>query len=274
MQKPKKTEQQNSHDPLDYYTRAVNKYKLLSKEEEYAMACAIRDGDSSLEKDFINSNLRLVLKVAIHYKKRGLSFSDIIEEGNMGLMHAVKRFDPDRGFRFATYAVWWVRQAIERALMSQTRTIRLPVHVVKKLSRCVRLGEKAAQHANSNNISDVVMAEESDTAVDVVRTLMSYKHNTVSLENKSYSDSEHELIDFIASDDCPEENVSQLYLKKHIDKCMSGLSAVEMSVLSAKYGLQDKEELSLNEIASMFKLTRDQVRRVLYNALLKMRRTI
>lgn len=271
LENPKKI---TSHDPVDYYTRAVNRYKLLTKEEEYEMACAIRAGDTVAETKFINANLRLVLKVASHYRRRGLAFSDVIEEGNIGLMHAVKRFEPDKGFRFATYAVWWVRQSIERALMSQTRTIRLPVHVVKRMSRCMRLGEKAAHLANQANATDAVMAEESNVSVEDIRFLMSHRHNTVSLEHRSYMDSDREIIDFIADVDSPETNVSNLDLKKHLDQCMAELSAIEISVLSARFGLGAYEESSLNKIAELFGVTRDQVRRILHHGLTKMKRSL
>lgn len=259
------------HDIVDYYTRAVNRYPLLTKEEEYEMACAIRNGDVSKERLFIQSNLRLVLKIASHYRHRGLAFCDLIEEGNMGLMHAVKRFDPDKGFRFATYAVWWVRQSIERALMSQTRTIRLPIHVVKRLSRCVRLGEKAAHMASQKQVSDVQMAQEANVSVGDVRFLMSHRHNTVSLEHKSYGDSEKELMDFVSDTDSPEENVSKTDLRAYLAACMGRLSEMELSILSARFGFEDEEELSFTRIAEKFSLSRDQVRRMLQQALLKIR---
>ena len=264
----------NSHDPVDYYTRAVNRYQLLTKEEEYTMACAVRAGDAAIEKQFINANLRLVLKVASHYRRRGLAFSDVIEEGNIGLMHAVKRYDPEKGFRFATYAVWWVRQSIERALMSQTRTIRLPVHVVKRLSRCMRLGERAAHLSNQANATDALMAEQAQFSVEDVRFLMSHRHNTVSLEHRTYMDSDREIIDFIADNDSPENNVSNMDLKNHLKNCMNSLSEIEIGVLSARFGLGAYEESSLNKIAELFQVTRDQVRRILQHGLIKMRRTL
>lgn len=263
-----------SHDPVDYYTKAVSRYKLLTKEEEIEMAVAIQKGDVEAENKFINANLRLVLKVASHYRRRGLAFSDLIMEGNIGLMHAVKRYDPDKGFRFATYAVWWVRQAIERALMSQTRTIRLPVHIVKRLSRCMRLGEKAAHLSHTSNASDEVMAKEANVTVDDVRFLMSHRHNTVSLEHRTNNDSDREIIDFISDVDCPEKNVATLDLKEHLSQCMSVLSDLEISVLSARFGLGKHEESSLNKIAELCGITRDQVRRVLQHALTKMKRSI
>lgn len=270
----KSQENGSGHDPVDYYTKAVSRYKLLTKEQEYEMTCAIRQGDTGVEEQFINANLRLVLKVASHYRRRGLAFSDIIAEGNMGLMHAVKRFDPDKGFRFATYAVWWVRQSIERALMSQTRTIRLPVHVVKRLSRCMRLGEKAAHMQNQSNASDEVIAKEAQVSVDDVRFLMSHRHNTVSLELRTYVDSDREIIDFIADTDSPEKNVSKIDFDSHLANRMGELSDMEVSVLSARFGLNGYDESSLNKIAEMFGITRDQVRRILQLALTKMRRSL
>ena len=231
------------HDPVEYYTRAVNKYPLLKKEEETELAYAIASGDKMAEEKFIRANLRLVLKVASNYRKRGLAFSDIIEEGNIGLMHAVKRYDPSKGFRFATYAVWWIRQAIERALMTQTRTIRLPVHVVKQLSKCVRDGEKAAHAALKSNISDTRVASESSLSLENIRSLLSLRHNTISLESRTSSDSERDFNDFIVDDNNPEMNVAELDLERHLDKVMQALKPEEIIIIKLEIKISLKSYL-------------------------------
>lgn len=252
------------HDPVEYYTRAVQKYPLLSKEQEYRLACAIKEGDAPSERLFIQSNLRLVLKVATHYRRRGLAFSDLIEEGNIGLMHAVKRFDPDRGFRFATYAVWWIRQAIERALMMQTRTIRLPVHVVKEISRVSRQKESQEQHIRDNPEASLE-SEESDLVH--FRNMMMHRQNTLSLEQSLHRDSESGLMDSLAGSDDPERNVSGLDLQRTLGEALACIPAKEAKVVAAYFGLHEGIEVSMSKIAEQMKISRDQARRFLQQGL-------
>lgn len=264
----------NDYDPVEYYTRAVAKYSLLSKQEEYDLALQVCQGDKVAEEKFIRANLRLVLKIASVYRNRGLAFSDVIEEGNMGLMHAVKRFDPSKGFRFATYGVWWIRQAIERALMTQTRTIRLPVHIVKQLSKCMRNSEKAARSAHRSTVSDEAIAEDVNMSLKDVRFLMSHRHNTISLENRLSPGSEKDLHDFIKHEDNPEHNVATLDLERQLESCMEHLKPIDVAIIKARFGLGQDEQQSLNKIADDNKITRDQVRRVLNNALKHMKQLL
>ncbi|MCL7462075.1 RNA polymerase sigma factor RpoS [Pseudomonas sp. NW5] len=262
-------------DPTQLYLNEIGFSPLLSAEEEVHFARLARKGDAAGRRRMIESNLRLVVRIARRYHNRGLSLLDLIEEGNLGLIRAVEKFDPERGFRFSTYATWWIRQTIERALMSQTRTIRLPIHVVKEVNVCLRAGRELSQKlSHEPSIEEVARLLEKPVA-EVSRTLR-LNERIISTDAHIGQDSEHTLLDIVA-DEQPNDPCDLLQdadLQESIDQWLSQLSERQCAVVIRRFGLRGHECGTLEEVGRDIGLTRERVRQIQVEALRRLREII
>ncbi len=262
---------ERSLDATQRYLSEVGFAGLLSAEEEVALARRVRHGDEAARLHMIESNLRLVVKIARRYLNRGLPLLDLVEEGNLGLMRAVEKFDPERGFRFSTYATWWIRQSIERALMIQTRTIRLPVQVVKELNNCLRaaheLNRKLAHEPGNEEIADLLGKPLAE-----VSRIMSLRERVSSLDSSRSADSEQTLHDVLAdpqSDPCLLLQRSEL--EGSIEDWLASLPERSRQVVIRRFGLHDHEAQTLEEVGQLLGLTRERVRQLQVEALRSLR---
>lgn len=264
-----------TRDPTHIYLRELGFKPLLTATEELRIARDVKKGVKSARIKMIESNLRLVVKIARHYCHRGLAFLDLIEEGNLGLMTAVEKFDPERGFRFSTYATWWIRQTIERAIMNQSRTVRLPIHVIKELNIYLRAGKKLSTQLDHKATPEEI-AEMIDKPVEEIREILFLAPDTISIDTPVVQDSQKTLNDVI-----PDENnidpmhlVQQEDLEAHITQWLHLLSERERQVIIRRFGLQGYDRGTLEEVGVAVGLTRERVRQLQIEGLKKLRHIV
>jgi RNA polymerase nonessential primary-like sigma factor len=260
-------------DATQIYLSQIGYSSLLSAEEEVFYSRKSLQGDESARKRMIESNLRLVVKIARRYINRGLALLDLIEEGNLGLIRAVEKFDPERGFRFSTYATWWIRQTIERAIMNQTRTIRLPIHVVKELNVYLRAARELAQTLD-HEPSPEEIADLLDRPIDDVKKMLGLNECIVtSVEDPLGSDSEKTIFDTLADDNSsdPAQLLQDENLRASIDEWLSQLTDKQREVVVRRFGLHGHETATLEEVGNEIGLTRERVRQIQVEALRRLR---
>lgn len=259
-------------DPTQIYLKEIGVSPLLNAEEEIHYARLAQKGDLKARNHMIQCNLRLVVKIARRYLNRGLTLLDLIEEGNLGLIRAVEKFDPERGFRFSTYATWWIRQNIERALMNQTRTIRLPIHVIKELNTYLRKSRELAQTIENEPTHEDI-AKALNISSDDVNKLMRLNEKTLSLDTPMGDESEKPLLEAL-SDHLSEEPAEELEnnnLVARLNNCLQNLNDKQRSILAQRFGLYGHEEATLEEVGQKVGLTRERVRQIQVEALKQLR---
>jgi RNA polymerase primary sigma factor len=269
----KPPEEEHFDDAIKLYLRDIQKTKLLTADEEKALAARIAKGEKAARDKMIESNLRLVVKIAKRYINRGLPFLDLIEEGNMGLIKAVERFKLSKECRFSTYATWWIRQSIERALVNQSRTIRLPVHVSDDINKMLRTSRELTQRENCEpTVKDVAAAMGSNPAY--VRRLMVLLKKTYSIERPMGENSDYFLIDTIedTSTVSPADLLEDVNKFELVSEWFEGLTDNEKKILTLRFGLDDKEPQTLDTIGRSFGVTRERIRQIEAKSLEKLRR--
>ena len=259
-------------DPVKTYLKEIGRVPLLTAGQEMALAKAARAGDADARRALSEANLRLVVSVAKRYAGRGLPFLDLIQEGNLGLMKAAEKFEPERGFKFSTYATWWIRQAITRAIADQARTIRIPVHMVETINKVKKVSSQLL-HEYGHDPSAEEIAERLDMPVDKVREIMRVAQEPVSLETPIGEEEDSHLGDFIPDDDAPvpAEAASQTLLKEQLVEVLSTLTPREEKVLKLRFGLEDGRTRTLEEVGKEFNVTRERIRQIEAKALRKLR---
>lgn len=262
-------------DATQLYLSEIGFTPLLSAEEEVHYAHLAQAGNDAARKRMIESNLRLVVKIARRYANRGLALLDLIEEGNLGLMRAVEKFDPDRGFRFSTYATWWIRQTIERAIMNQTRTIRLPIHVVKELNVYLRAARHLTQILDHEPTLEEI-AHLVDKPVDDVKDMMSLNEHMSSVDVPAGNESDRPLLETLAdtNNSDPAELLIDDNLKENLDHWLDQLNENQREVLARRFGLRGYERSTLEEVGSEIGLTRERVRQIQVEGLKALRKII
>ncbi|MWJ29249.1 RNA polymerase sigma factor RpoS [Halomonas sp. ZH2S] len=264
-----------SLDATQIYLNEIGFSPLLTPEEEVFYGRLARKGDSLGRSRMIESNLRLVVKIARRYLNRGLTLLDLIEEGNLGLIRAVEKFDPERGFRFSTYATWWIRQTIERALMNQTRTIRLPIHVVKELNIYLRAARELTQKLD-HEVTAEEIAEHLDRPVASVKKMLRLNERVSSVDYPVGGESDKPLIDTLSDDheNGPETSLVDDDVKEHVDGWLDELSEKQREVVVRRFGLRGHEAATLEVVGAEIGLTRERVRQIQVEALKKLRRAL
>ncbi|MGN0445965.1 MAG: RNA polymerase sigma factor RpoD [Acutalibacteraceae bacterium] len=259
-------------DPVKVYLKEIGRIPLLTPEEEIELAIRIADGDEEAKKKLAESNLRLVVSIAKRYVGRGMQFLDLIQEGNLGLIKAVDKFDYTKGFKFSTYATWWIRQAITRAIADQARTIRIPVHMVETINK-VKKTNSQLLHKNGRDPTPEEIAAEIDMPVEKVREIFRVAQEPVSLETPIGEEEDSHLGDFIPDDDAlaPADAASQLLLKEQLNDVLKTLTEREAKVLSLRFGLEDGHPRTLEEVGKEFNVTRERIRQIEAKALRKLR---
>lgn len=260
-------------DPIQLYLNEIGFTPLLTAEQEVEIGRKVLQGDPAARKRMIESNLRLVVKISRHYINRGLTFLDLIEEGNLGLMHAVEKFDPERGFRFSTYATWWVRQTIERAIMNQTRTIRLPVHVIKELNTYLRAGQELEKTLGHKATPEQIAASL-DKPLDEVKSILSLNEPMASIDKPLANNPDKRLGDLVADDHGldPEVLLSDNDLQECLDRWLNELDPRQREVLKRRFGLGEYDERqTLEEVGEAIGLTRERVRQIQIEGLKRLR---
>jgi RNA polymerase nonessential primary-like sigma factor len=265
----------DSHDPTRLYLNEIGASPLLSAAEEVKYARLAQRGDESARKHMIESNLRLVVKIARRYLNRGLAFLDLIEEGNLGLIRAVEKFDPERGFRFSTYATWWIRQTIERAIMNQTRTIRLPIHVVKEINVYLRAARGLAQQLDHEPSSEEIARLLNKPIADVER-MLGLNERTASTDSSVISDSGKTLLDTIPDRTIqdPTEALQDEDVHSNLEDSLSQLSDKQRAVVERRFGLHGHRVSTLEEVGREIGVTRERVRQIQMDALKKLKRIL
>ena len=260
------------NDPVRMYLKEIGRINLLTSDEEFEYAKLANEGDEHAKTMLAESNLRLVVSIAKRYVGRGMLFLDLIQEGNIGLMKAVEKFDPSKGYKFSTYATWWIRQAITRAIADQARTIRIPVHMVETITKVKKVSSQLL-HKKGHDPSPEEIAEELDMSVERVREIMRIAQDPVSLETPIGEEEDSHLGDFIPDDDAPApaEAASQVLLKEQINQVLSTLTEREEKVLRLRFGLEDGRSRTLEEVGQEFKVTRERIRQIEAKALRKLR---
>lgn len=260
-------------DATQIYLREIGFSPLLSPEDEVHYGRLARKGDEKARKQMIESNLRLVVKIARRYINRGLSFLDLIEEGNLGLMHAVEKFDPDKGFRFSTYATWWIRQTIERGLMNQTRTVRLPIHIVKELNVYLRAARELMQELDHEPSAEEI-ASFLDKPVEDVKRMLSLNERIASVDSPIGHDSEKSLLDTLADEKNvdPAQQLQEDNLRSNLDTWLYELTPNQREVLMRRFGLGNYDRATLEEVGKQIGLTRERVRQIQVEALKALRK--
>ena len=259
-------------DPVKVYLKEIGRVPLLTPDEEVDLAVRITNGDEAAKKRLSEANLRLVVSIAKRYLGRGMQFLDLIQEGNLGLIKAVEKFDYTKGFKFSTYATWWIRQAITRAIADQARTIRIPVHMVETINKVKKVSSQLL-HANGREPSAEEIAEELDMPVDKVREIMRVAQEPVSLETPIGEEEDSHLGDFIPDDDAPApaDAASHTLLKETLGSVLDSLTPREEKVLRLRFGLEDGRSRTLEEVGKEFNVTRERIRQIEAKALRKLR---
>lgn len=259
-------------DPVRMYLREIGKIPLLTYSQELDLAKRILDGDESAKQKLAESNLRLVVSIAKKYVGRGMLFLDLIQEGNMGLIKAVEKFDYTKGYKFSTYATWWIRQAITRAIADQARTIRIPVHMVETINKLIRTSRHLLQQ-NGREPTPEEIAKEMEVSVDRVVEIQKIAQDPVSLETPIGEEDDSHLGDFIQDEDSPspQESASYTMLREQLDEVMSTLTPREAKVLRLRFGLDDGKARTLEEVGREFNVTRERIRQIEAKALRKLR---
>ncbi len=261
-------------DSVRLYLREIGKVPLLTAPEELALAQKVVSGDKRAKDQMAEANMRLVVSIAKRYVGRGLDLLDLIQEGNTGLLRAVEKFDPDRGFKFSTYATWWIRQAITRAIADQARTIRIPVHMVETINKLLRTQRRLTQELNREPTNDeIAAAMEMD--VDKVEHIMKIKQDISSLDASVRDDDEDSVLgDFIEDEDTktPTESASEQLLKEQVKQILSTLTEREQKILKLRFGLEDGKSHTLEEVGQEFSVTRERIRQIEAKALAKLRK--
>ncbi len=259
-------------DPVRVYLKEIGRVPLLSTEEEQVLAMRIADDDPDAKKRLAEANLRLVVSIAKRYVGRGMAFLDLIQEGNLGLIKAVDKFDYTKGFKFSTYATWWIRQAITRAIADQARTIRIPVHMVETINK-VKKTSTQLLHKNGHDPSAEEIAEELGMPTDKVREILRLSQEPVSLETPIGEEEDSHLGDFIPDDEAlsPADAASISLLKEQLSEVLKTLTPRESKVLSLRFGLEDGHPRTLEEVGTEFGVTRERIRQIEAKALRKLR---
>ena len=262
----------NIDDPVRMYLREIGKIPLLSFEEELDLAKKVLDGDEDAKQKLAESNLRLVVSIAKKYVGRGMLFLDLIQEGNMGLIKAVEKFDYKKGYKFSTYATWWIRQAITRAIADQARTIRIPVHMVETINKLIRTSRHLLQQLGREPTPEEI-AEEMEIPVEKVMEIQKIAQDPVSLETPIGEEDDSHLGDFIQDEDSPAPQDSAAYtlLKEQLEEVMNTLTPREAKVLKLRFGLEDGRARTLEEVGREFMVTRERIRQIEAKALRKLR---
>ena len=263
------------NDPVRMYLKEIGVVPLLSNEEEKELAIAVENGDLEAKQRLAEANLRLVVSIAKRYVGRGMQFLDLIQEGNMGLMKAVDKFDYSKGFKFSTYATWWIRQAITRAIADQARTIRIPVHMVETINKLVREQRNLLQELGQDPTPEQI-AERMDMTPDKVREILKIAQEPVSLETPIGEEDDSNLGDFVADNNIvtPEGNVESVMLREHIDALLGDLKERERQVIVLRFGLEDGHPRTLEEVGKEFNVTRERIRQIEAKALRKLRNPV
>jgi RNA polymerase nonessential primary-like sigma factor len=259
-------------DATRLYLNEIGFSKLLTAEEEVHYARLAQKGDASARRRMIECNLRLVVKIARRYMNRGLALLDLIEEGNLGLIRAVEKFDPERGFRFSTYATWWIRQTIERAIMNQTRTIRLPIHVVKEINVYLRAARQLTQTLDHEPTAEEI-ADLLDRPIDEVKRMLGLNERVTSVDTPYGKDADKPLLDTIADENAmdPTEHIQADDISGHLDEWLSRLNDKQREVVERRFGLHGYENSTLEQVANELGVTRERVRQIQMDALKRLR---
>jgi RNA polymerase nonessential primary-like sigma factor len=259
-------------DATRLYLNEIGISKLLTADEEVHYARLAQKGDQSARQRMIESNLRLVVKIARRYMNRGLALLDLIEEGNLGLIRAVEKFDPERGFRFSTYATWWIRQTIERAIMNQTRTIRLPIHVVKEINVYLRAARQLAQTLDHEPSSEEI-ADLLDRPIDEVKRMLGLNERVTSVDTPFGKDADKPLLETIADEKIqdPTVDIQNDGLQANLDKWLGKLNDKQREVVERRFGLHGYENSTLEQVANELGVTRERVRQIQMDALRRLR---
>ena len=259
-------------DPVRMYLKEIGRVPLLSADEEIALAKRMEAGDEKAQKELAEANLRLVVSIAKRYVGRGMLFLDLIQEGNLGLIKAVEKFDYNKGYKFSTYATWWIRQAITRAIADQARTIRIPVHMVETINKLIRVSRQLLQQLGREPSPEEI-AEAMEISVERVREIMKIAQEPVSLETPIGEEEDSHLGDFIEDQDAPApaEAASFMLLKEQLEEVLDTLTEREERVLRLRFGLDDGRARTLEEVGQNFGVTRERIRQIEAKALRKLR---
>ncbi len=259
-------------DPVRMYLKEIGRVPLLTNEEEVELAIRVSGGDVDARKRLAEANLRLVVSIAKRYVGRGMLFLDLIQEGNLGLIKAVEKFDYEKGFKFSTYATWWIRQAITRAIADQARTIRIPVHMVETINKLIRVSRQLLQELGREPTHEEI-AKEMGMSIDKVREITKIAQEPVSLETPIGEEEDSHLGDFIPDEDAPapSEAASFLLLKEQLVNVLNTLTSREEKVLRLRFGLDDGRPRTLEEVGKEFNVTRERIRQIEAKALRKLR---
>lgn len=262
----------NVDDPVKMFLKEIGKIPLLTYEEENMLAERMVHGDKEAKKRLIESNLRLVVSIAKKYIGRGMNFLDLIQEGNLGLIKAVDKFDQSKGYKFSTYATWWIRQAITRAIADQARTIRIPVHMVETINKLIRTSRHLLQTLGREPTPEEIAAEL-EMPVEKVREVLKVSQEPISLETPVGEEDESNLGNFIPDEDAPSPaaQAADVLLREHIEDVMQTLTPREAKVLKLRFGLQDGRMRTLEEVGREFQVTRERIRQIEAKALRKLR---
>jgi len=271
----KKARETRTTDPTQIYLRELGYKSLLTPKEELTIARQVTKGSKEARAKMIECNLRLVVKIARHYVNRGLAFLDLIEEGNLGLMTAVEKFDPEQGFRFSTYATWWIRQTIERAIMNQSRTVRLPIHVIKELNIYLRAAKKLTQQLDHKPSAEEI-ATMIDKPIDDIRRVMDLAPGATSIDTPVSENGQKTLVDTLTDENNvdPAKLIQDVDLHDHIERWLNKLDHRHREVVIRRFGLHEHEKGTLEAVGRAVGLTRERVRQLQIDALLQLREMI
>jgi RNA polymerase nonessential primary-like sigma factor len=267
-------------DAIQHYLHAIGARPLLQPDEEFELACRARNGDFAARQRMIEHNLRLVVSIAKHYVRRGVELLDLIEEGNLGLMHAIDKFEPERGFRFSTYATWWIRQSVERAIFQQARTVRLPVHFLRELGQIVRarrhLEAAAASEGRAREARIDDIAHLAGRSIDHVVDVLQLGEAAASLDVPIDGDPGTTLLELVAdpTSAAPEEGAIRHELEQLVNEWLDGLPVRQRAVIERRFGLHGHEPATLDALSEEMQLTRERVRQIQQEALLRLRRAL